>query len=84
MVDGATESKPCSGKGIDHYLSLEDLTEEFGENGWKQFPDAISRCYKFIPAKVEEHHIGVYTSKKDEHMVKAPHPKNLLHGSLEK
>lgn len=69
---------------IDHYLSLEELTEELGENGWKQLPDAISRCYKFIPAKVEveEHHIGVYASKKDEHMVKAPHPKNLLHGSL--
>ena len=69
---------------IDHYLSLEELTEEFGENGWRQLPDAISRCYKFIPAKVEveEHHIGVYASKKDEHMVKAPHPKNLLHGSL--
>ena len=69
---------------IDYYLSLEELTEEFGENGWKQLPDAISRCYKFIPAKVEveEHHIGVYASKKDEHMVKAPHPKNLLHGSL--
>lgn len=69
---------------IDHYLSLEELTEELGENGWKQLPDAISRCYKFIPAKVEveEHHIGVYASKKDEHMVKAPHPKNLLHRSL--
>lgn len=69
---------------IDHYLSLEGLTEEFGEKGWKQLLDAISRCYKFIPAKVEveEHHIGVYASKKDEHMVKAPHPKNLLHGSL--
>lgn len=67
---------------IDHYLSLEGLTEEFGEKGWKQLLDAISRCYKFIPAKVEveEHHIGVYASKKDEHMVKAPHPKNLLHG----
>lgn len=69
---------------IDHYLSTEELTEEFGENGWKQLPDAISRCYKFIPAsvEVEEHHIGVYSSKLDEHMVKAPHPKNLLHGSL--
>ena len=32
--------------------------------------------------EVEEHHIGVYSSKLDEHMVKAPHPKNLLHGSL--
>lgn len=69
---------------IDHYLSESELTAEFGENGWKQLPDAISRCYKFIPAsvKVEEHHIGVYSSKLDEHMVKASHPRNLLHGSL--
>lgn len=69
---------------IDHYLSTEELTAKFGENDWKQLPDAISRCYKFIPAsvEVEEHHIGVYSSKLDEHMVKAPHPKNLLHGSL--
>ena len=69
---------------IDHYMSEEELTAEFGENGWKQLPDAVSRCYKFIPAsvEVEEHHIGVYSSKLDEHMVKAPHPKNLLHGSL--
>ena len=71
-------------KRIDHYLSESELTAEFGENGWKQLPDAISRCYKFIPASVEiaEHHIGVYSSKLDEHMVKAPHPHNLLHGSL--
>lgn len=31
---------------------------------------------------IEEHHIGVYSSKLDEHMIKAPHPRNLLHGSL--
>lgn len=44
----------------------------------------ISRQYCFVPAKVEieEHHIGVYADKKDEHMVRAPHPKALLHGSL--
>lgn len=69
---------------IDHYMTEEELTAEFGEKGWKQLPDAISRCYCFVPAKVEveEHHIGVYASKTDEHMVKAPHPKNLLRGSL--
>lgn len=69
---------------IDHYMSEDELTAEFGENGWKQLPDAVFRCYKFIPARVEveEHHIGVYSSKLDEHMVKAPHPRNLLHGSL--
>ena len=69
---------------IDHYLSQEELEAEFGVDGWKQLPDAISRRYRFIPATVEvdEHHIGVYSSKRDEHMVKAPCPKPLLHGSL--
>lgn len=69
---------------IDHYLSEEELEAEFGVKGWKQLPDAISRKYHFVPAKVEvvEHHIGVYASKTDEHMVKADHPKSLLHGSL--
>ena len=68
---------------IPHYLSEKELIDEFGENGWKQLPDAISRRYKFVPAKVEvdEHHIGVYASKTDEHIVRAPHPKGLLHGS---
>ena len=69
---------------VDHYLTEEELTAEFGKNGWKQLPDMISRCYQFILAKVEveEHHIDVYSSKVDEHMVKAPHPRNLLRGSL--
>ena len=69
---------------IDHYLSQEELEAEFGVRGWKQLPDAISRKYYFVPAKVEveEHHIGVYASKTDEHMVKADYPKALLHGSL--
>ena len=69
---------------IDHYLSEEELEAEFDVKGWKQLPDAISRKYHFVPAKVEleEHHIGVYASKTDEHMVKADHPKALLHGSL--
>ena len=67
-----------------HYLDEEALIREFGEAGWKQLPDAIGRHYRFVPAKVEveEHHVGVYASKKDGHMVKAPHPKTLLHGSL--
>lgn len=68
---------------IDHYMTEEELTAEFGKNGWKQLPDAIARRYRFIPAKVEvdEHHVGVYASKTDGHMIKAKHPKSLLHGS---
>ena len=69
---------------IDHYMTDDELISEFGENGWKQLPDAISKKYHFIPAKVEieEHHVGVYASKNDERIVKAKHPKSLLHGSL--
>ena len=68
---------------IDHYLSNDELEAEFGKNGWKQLPDELSRRYHFVPARVEvdEHHVGVYASKTDEHMIKAPHPKALLHGS---
>ena len=71
-------------KRIDHYLSAEELEAEFGTNGWKKLPDAVSKRYLFIPAKVqvEEHHIGVYASKTDGLMVLAEHPKALLHGSL--
>lgn len=69
---------------IDHYMTDDELISEFGENGWKQLPDAISKKYYFVPAKVEieEHHVGVYASKNDERIVKAKHPKSLLHGSL--
>ena len=71
-------------KRVNHYISDSELEAEFGTNGWKQLPDAISKRYNFVPAKVEveEHHIGVYASKSDGHMVKADHPKSLLHGSL--
>lgn len=69
---------------INHYLTDEELVAEFGENGWKQLPDAISKHYRFIPAKVEidEHHVGVYASKTDDRIIKADYPKALLHGSL--
>lgn len=69
---------------INHYLTDDELVAEFGENGWKQLPDAISKRYRFIPAKVEidEHHVGVYASKTDDRIIKADHPKALLHGSL--
>lgn len=69
---------------INHYLTDEELVAEFGENGWKQLPDAISKHYRFIPAKVEidEHHVGVYTSKTDDRIIKADHPKALLHSRI--
>ena len=76
--------KDLPGNIINHSLTDEELVAEFGENGWKQLPDAISKRYRFIPAKVEidEHHVGVYASKTDDRIIKADHPKALLHGSL--
>ena len=65
---------------IDHYMTEEELKEEFGEKGWKQLPDTVVKMYHFTPAKitVDEHHIGVYAGKEDGHMKRAPHPKELL------
>ena len=65
-------------------MSVEELCKEFGPHGWKQLPDEIYKRYRFTPAKVEveEHHVGVYAGKVDDHMVKAPHPGYLLRGSL--
>ena len=50
---------------IDHYMTESELIAEFSANGWKQLPDAISRRYRFVPAKVEvdEHHVA-YTPAK--------------------
>ena len=70
-------------KTVSHYMSEEELIREFGRDGWKQLPDVITRKYLFTPAQitVEEHHIGVYSSKKDNHMVRASHPNWLLKSS---
>ena len=69
---------------VSHMMSEEELTAEFGEDGWYQLEDEIYRRYAFTPAKVEieERHVGVYKSKKDSHFKKAEHPKYLLRNSL--
>lgn len=68
---------------IDHYMTDEELTKRFGENGWKQLPDQVTRKYHFQQAKVtvSEHHIGVYASKTDGGIIKAPHPSWLMPSS---
>ena len=68
---------------IDHYMTEEELKEEFGEKGWKQLPDTVVKRYHFTLAKItfDEHHIGVYAGKEDGHMKRAPHPKGLLPSS---
>ena len=69
---------------VEHKISEEELIAEFGEDGWYELEDEIYRRYSFTPMKVEieEHHVGVYKSKKDNHFKKAEHPAYLLRNSL--
>ena len=69
---------------VDHKMTEEELISEFGEDGWYQLEDEIYNRYRFTPMKVEieEHHVGVYKSKKDNHFKRANHPAYLLRNSL--
>ena len=69
---------------VEHKMPKEELIAEFGEDGWYELEDEIYRRYSFTPMKVEieEHHVGVYKSKKDNHFKKADHPAYLLRNSL--
>lgn len=69
---------------IEHKMTEEELIDEFGKDGWYQLEDEIYSRYKFTPMKIEieEHHVGVYKSKKDNRFKKAKHPAYLLRNSL--
>lgn len=69
---------------VNHELSEEDLTELFGENGWKRLPDQVYKKLEMHPARYEvlEHHVAVYASKTEDRIVKAPHPAELLNNSI--
>lgn len=67
-----------------HELSDEELSDLFGESGWKRLPDETFLRVKVEPAKytVEEHHVAVYAAKKGDRIVKASRPKSLLRNSV--
>ncbi len=69
---------------VEHKMSEEELVAEFGENGWNELEDEVHRCYSFTPMKVEieEHHVGVYNSKRDNIFKKVDYPAYLLRNSL--
>ena len=50
---------------IDHYLSQEELVAEFGENGWKQLPDAVTTCYLMYDY-LHEHLYNYHVIQADE------------------
>lgn len=46
-------------------MTAEELTDTFGEYGWKQLSDEVYRRCRFTSAKVEveEHYVAVYAGK---------------------
>lgn len=96
-AEAATRQKPKKRQGkreedlsglpvvvVEHSMSEKELEERFGKDGFKQLPDEVYRRYGFTPAKVEveEHHVKVYAGKRTDEVIRAPHPKCLLRGSL--
>lgn len=67
----------------EHEIPEERLRELFPE-GWKRLPDEVYTNVEYIPAQyiAVEHHIGVYCGKRDDRIVRADHPAELLSGSI--
>ena len=71
-------------KTTPYYMSEDELAKAFGDEGYKQLPDEIIKRYYFVPAKIgiEEIHVGVYSGKKSENIIKAKFPAYLMRNSL--
>ena len=68
-----------------HELTKEQLTDIYGENGWKRLPDEVYSRVEYQPAvkEVVEHHVAVYAAKKnDDKIVRAGRPVDLLRNSI--
>lgn len=69
---------------IDHTLPEEELAALFPD-GYKELPHEVYKRLGIVPETfyVDEHHVHVYASKKDDsRIVKAPRPKDLLRNSI--
>lgn len=67
-----------------HELTTEQLTEIYGENGWKRLPDEVYSRVEYKPSvkEVVEHHVAVYAGKKSDQIVRAERPVDLLRNSV--
>ena len=68
-----------------HELTKQQLTDIYGENGWKRLPDEVYSRVEYQPAvkEVVEHHVAVYAAKKnDDKIVRAGRPVDLLRNSI--
>lgn len=69
---------------VKHELTDEELTAEFGNEGYIRLADDVYRKLEVIPARyvVYEHHLAVYKGRKNGKFVRAPHPKEMLNNSI--
>ena len=67
---------------VEHTLTEDELAVAFPD-GYTQLPDEVYKKLELIPAtcEVHEHHIAVYKGK-DETILKANHPKEMLNNSI--
>ena len=66
-----------------HELTEEEVLEKLGA-GWERMKDDVYVKVERHPATYEvlEHHVAVYTDRKHEKILKAPHPPELLNNSI--
>lgn len=84
-------------KDVELEISKEELTEKYGENGWKELPSEEITKLEYTPAKytVVTYHVHVYAGKDDsaygidpkdkynnERIIRAPKPAELLQKSI--
>ena len=66
-----------------HSIPEETLAEMF-PGGWNRLPDEVYSNVEYEPARyvVKEHHVEVYCGKKEDRIVRADHPVELLKSSI--
>ncbi len=75
--------KDLEAEDIDHRIPEEELREIFPE-GYKELPTEDYLRLKFIPARfiAERHHVHVYAGRKEDMIVRAERPADLLRNSI--
>lgn len=69
---------------IENHVISEDKLQELFDGDYRKLPDEVYRKLEFHPATFEvvEHHIAVYCGNKNQEIVKADHPTELLNNSI--
>jgi transposase len=69
---------------IENHVIPEEKLQELFDGDYRNLPDEVYKKLEFHPATFEvvEHHIAVYCGNKNQKIVKADHPTELLNNSI--